>query len=432
MTIATAKSTAIIELPRFRRDQWDVIRHPAQIKVLAMGRRWGKTVLGGAAALGVAAAGGSVAWCAPQYKNTRPLWRVVERNLAHLQKRGLAKILISDRVVQFSNGGFLGIYSLDNPDSVLGERFHLVVVDEAARVKAEAWHEALLPTLADFGGSALLISTPKPGWYRDEWYRAVADGGDYMAAFTAPTSANPNPNIQQAFIKARERLPERIFRQEWLAEFVESSGQVFPRIREAVYGPAENSPAAGSGQFIIGVDLAMQQDYTVFTVLDIVRMRVVEIQRIQKILYSTQIERLAGLAERYDPLAIVVEQNSKEEVVQQMFERGLPIVPFVTSNASKTAIVNRLVLEFEKGNIEIPDDTDLIGELNSFEMFPLASGHMRYSAPHGLHDDMVMSLCFAVWGSDKAVAERRRRDALKPVSARGLFQNAGKRVKDRA
>lgn len=431
MTIATAKSTAIIELPQFRPDQWRIVKHPAQIKVLSMGRRWGKTVLGGAAALGTAAAGGSVAWCAPQYKNTRPLWRVVERNLSFLQKRGLCKILISDRVVQFANGGFLGIYSLDNPDSVLGERFHLVVIDEAARVKPEAWHEALLPTLADFGGDAILISTPKPGWYRDEWYRAKNDG-EYMAAFTAPTNANPMPTIQSAFEKARERLPERIFRQEWLAEFVESSGQVFPRIREAVYGPAENSPAAGSGQFVIGVDLAMKQDYTVFTVLDMVRMRVVEVVRMQKVMYSTQVERLAGLAGRYDPLAIIVEQNSKEEVVQQMFDRGLPIVPFVTSNASKTAIINRLVLAFEHGTIEIPDDPDLIGELNSFEMSALTSGNMRYSAPPGLHDDMVMSLAFAVDGAGKAEAARRRREVLQPVRASGLFSNAGKRAKDRA
>jgi phage terminase large subunit-like protein len=389
-----------IELPRFRRDQWAIIQHPARIKVLSMGRRWGKTVLGGAMAISVAAAGGLVAWGAPEYKNTRPLWRMVEQRLAVAQKAGLCRILKADRMVEFTNGGFLGVYSLDNADSVLGEKFHLAIVDEAARVKPEAWHEALLPTLADYGGSALLISTPKPGWYRDEWYRAQADG-EYMAAFTAPTSANPMPFIQEAFQMARQRLPDRVFRQEWLAEFVNEGGQVFPRIRDAVYGPAENAPVDG-GQYVIGVDLAMKQDYTVFTVVDVVRQRVVEVERIQRVMYSTQVERLVGLAARYRPTAIVVEQNSREEVIQQMFDRGLPIVPFLTTNATKTSVINGLVLAFEQGTISIPDSDLLLNELSAFEMSALPSGSMKYSAPEGLHDDMVMSLAFAWWGATQA------------------------------
>lgn len=395
-------SRPVVDLPRLRADQWAIVQHPARIKVLSMGRRWGKTVLGGAMAIGVAASGGLVAWGAPEYKNTRPLWRMVEQRLATAQKAGLCRILKADRMVEFTNGGFLGVYSLDNADSVLGEKFHLAIVDEAARVKPEAWHEALLPTLADYGGSALLISTPKPGWYRDEWYRARADG-EYMAAFTAPTSANPNPHIQEAFRMARERLPERVFRQEWLAEFVSDSGQVFPRIREAVYGPAENAPDAGSGQFVIGVDLAKTVDFSVFTVIDINRRRVVEIVRIQRQDYTLQIERLVGLHARYRAQAVIVETNNTgAPVIEQLYARGLPVIPFTTTNATKAAIINALVLAFEQGTVSIPDDETLINELNAFEIDVLPSGLSRYSAPEGLHDDMVMSLAFAWWGATQA------------------------------
>jgi phage terminase large subunit-like protein len=397
-----ANNRVTIDLPRLRRDQWAIVQHPAQIKVLSMGRRWGKTVLGGAMAISVAAAGGLVAWGAPEYKNTRPLWRMVESRLAPAQKAGLCRVLKADRMVEFSNGGFLGVYSLDNADSVLGEKFHLAIIDEAARVKPEAWHEALLPTLADYGGSALLISTPKPGWYRDEWQKARADG-EYMAAFTAPTSDNPNPNIRQAFEMARERLPDRVFRQEWLAEFVNDSGQVFPRIRDAVYGLAENAPDAGSGQFVIGVDLAKTVDYSVFTVADVQRRRVVEIVRLHRQDYTLQIERLAGLAARYNAQAVIVETNNTgAPVIEQLHMRGLPVVPFTTTNATKAAIVNALVLAFEQGTIEIPDDEQLINELNAFEIDVLPSGLSRYSAPEGQHDDMVMSLAFAWWGITSA------------------------------
>jgi len=39
--------------------------------------------------------------------------------------------------------------------------------------------------------------------------------------------------------------------------------------------------------------------------------------------------------------------------------------------------------------------TALIGELQAFEAVKTPSGMMRYSAPAGLHDDMVMALAFA-------------------------------------
>ena len=40
-----------------------------------MGRRWGKTVLGGTVCGNALAQHGRVAWIAPTYKNTRPMWR---------------------------------------------------------------------------------------------------------------------------------------------------------------------------------------------------------------------------------------------------------------------------------------------------------------------------------------------------------------------
>jgi hypothetical protein len=51
-----------------------------------MGRRWGKTVLGGALSVGTASQGASVAWVVPTYKNGRSLWRWAERVTAELRQ----------------------------------------------------------------------------------------------------------------------------------------------------------------------------------------------------------------------------------------------------------------------------------------------------------------------------------------------------------
>src|SRR5689334_11939507 len=99
-----------------------------------MGRRWGKTVLGSALSLATASQGGRVAWVVPSYRNGRPLWRAAETAVGNLKRDGLVDVNRSERTIEFSNGGGLGIYSADSPDSMRGEAFHLVVEDEAARI----------------------------------------------------------------------------------------------------------------------------------------------------------------------------------------------------------------------------------------------------------------------------------------------------------
>ena len=75
--------------------------------------------------------------------------------------------------------------------------------------------------------------------------------------------------------------------------------------------------------------------------------------------------------------------------------RGLNIVPFTTTSATKQAIIQNLQAAFENGELGIIDDPVLIGELLSFESKRNASGSFSYSAPDGMHDDCVMSLAIA-------------------------------------
>jgi hypothetical protein len=183
----------------------------------------------------------------------------------------------SERSIETKRGGFLGIYSGDNIDSIRGESFHLAVIDEAARIPETAWADAIMPTLADFDGSAILISTPKgKNWFWQEWVRGQAQGRD-VASWQAPTNQNPSPQIRKAFEKARDRVTEQSFRQEWMAEFLEG-GEVFRRIREAATATAQDARIDGH-EYIIGVDLGKLNDFTVFTVIDTITNEVVYVDR---------------------------------------------------------------------------------------------------------------------------------------------------------
>lgn len=359
-----------------------------------MGRRWGKTVLGGTTSLYFASQGAKVAWAVPSYKNGRPLWRWAENTVASLRKTRQVDVSRAERVMQFPGGGFLGIYSMDNEDSIRGEAFHLVIVDEAARIPEGAWTDAIMPTLADYGGRAILISTPKgKNWFWTEWLRGEMRN-EGIASWQAPTRDNPNPRIKRAADMVKDRVPERTYRQEWLAEFVEDGG-VFRRVRENATAAKRTGPEEGH-TYVIGADWGKTDDFTVFIVLDTTTKSVVHMDRSNHVDYTVQRARLMALCERWQPAVVVAESNSMGmPIIEALARDRLPVRPFATTHASKTAIIDGLALAFERDDIKIINDPVLVGELQSYEAIRLPSGLTRYSAPDGMHDDAVMSLALA-------------------------------------
>lgn len=389
----------MIVLPQLRNDQARIVGfargNQANTAVVAMGRRWGKSTMAGALCTLAAARGARVAWVVPSYKNGRPLWRNVERYLAPLERLRRARLNKSERVAEIVGAGSLGIYSADNPTSILGEAFHLVVIDEAARIAEEVWTDTIQPTLADYGGKAILISTPKGrNWFWREWVRG-REGDPLVRSFQAPSADNPNPRIKAAADAARTRVPERTYRQEWLAEFIDDSNDVFRGVRQCITATEQASAIAGH-YYVIGADWAQSQDYTVYTVIDCTLGAVVHIDRFTDIDYGTARDRLKALWHRFDRCAIVAEQNGIGlPIIEDLWRDGVPVQPFTTTNASKGEAIGALILAFEQHKLSLIDYEPLILELEIFESERLPSGLIRYAAPAGHHDDCVMSLAFA-------------------------------------
>lgn len=362
-----------------------------------MGRRWGKTVLGGTVVLNTLRQHGRVAWITPTFKNSRPLWRWSVNATAKEVASDKIRLSRADRTLETRRGGFLGLYSADNIDSIRGEAFHLVVLDEAARIDEDAWTDAIMPTLADYDGDAILISTPKgKNWFYVEYLKGQEDG-QHVASWQAATNNNPNPNIRNAFDLAKHRVAERTFRQEWLAEFVEG-GEVFRHIDRAATADRQESAQPGH-QYVFGIDFGRVEDYTVVTVLDITDNAVVNVDRYNTIDWSMQVERIIGLYQRFQPTVILAERNSMgDPIINTLYEKELPVSPFITTNATKQTIVDGLALAFEQSRIRIINDSVLINELQAFEATLLPSGLVKYGAPSGLKDDCVMSLALAWYG----------------------------------
>lgn len=387
--------TVTITLPRPHQAQANVIAQAARFNVVDCGRRWGKTLLGINRLATPETLPYPAAWFAPTYKMMLEVWRDVERLFQPIKLRANAQ----ERRIELTTGGLVEFWSLDNPNAGRGRKYRRAIIDEAAMVPRlmEAWNYAIRPTLADYRGDAWFMSTPKG---RNGFWQMYQWGLDPAMAewrcWQMPTAANPF--IDTAEIAAmRQAMPERVFAQEVLAEFIDDAGGVFRRVMDAATAVEEDAPV--TGPYIFGVDWGKSSDFTVITVMDATTASVVKLERFNQIDYAVQVGRLAALAERFSPALIVAERNSMgDPLIEQLQRQGLPVAPFTTTNATKTRAIDELAMAFERGSIRILNDPVLIGELQAYEMERLPSGMLRYSAPAGMHDDCVMSLAIAWQG----------------------------------
>ena len=396
-----------IKPPPLHEGQLAVWNSPARFKVLCCGRRWGKTMLGALECIATAVKGGHAWWVGPSYPVAGIGWRQIKKLAAQID--GAVKNEVERRVT-LPGGGWAQVKSADNPDSLRGEGLDLVVADECAYIKEAAWTEALRPALSDRQGRAIFISTPAGrNWFWHLWMRGE-QGDDGWQSWRFPTASNPFI-VAEEIDEAQRTLPERIFRQEYLAEFIEDSGTVFRRVREATTATPKKRSACAA----IGIDWGKHNDFTVLTAID-PDGRMIAWDRFNQIDYAVQLGRLEAMIDQYQPRMIVPEMNSMgEPLVEQLQRKHGNVHGFRTTNQSKAQLVEDLVLAFERGEIGIFDEPILVNELQAFELDRLPSGMIRYAAPDGMHDDAVISLGLAWHGL------KRLRPAVLQVQANPFY-----------
>jgi hypothetical protein len=128
----------------------------------------------------------------------------------------------------------------------------------------------LRPTLTDYQGGAWFLSTPKSlNYFYTLFKRGQNDAGNDHGVWKSwqfPTVANPYLPAEE-ITAAEQELPERTFLQEYRAQFIEDAGAVFRRVLEAMR-PCLQKRRQDGHRYVIGVDWARVNDFTVFVVVD--------------------------------------------------------------------------------------------------------------------------------------------------------------------
>ena len=205
--------------------QKEILNSPARFKVVASGRRFGKTYASIAAV--AQAARFPNRKCMMVFPSYRMAKQIVFDDLIQLlkSKNWVKKINQSDLTVTLVNNSQIMLRSADNPDSIRGVGLDFVVIDEAADVDEEAWTAVIRPTLSDRLGSALIIGSPKGrNWFFDLYENAKLYDDWQSWQFTTAAGGNVT---ESELVQAKQDLDERTYQQEYLAQFVNYSGVIY-------------------------------------------------------------------------------------------------------------------------------------------------------------------------------------------------------------
>lgn len=375
----------------------------AETKVLACGRRWGKT---DACAVELLAKfvrdlsfRGLVV--APTLDQARLVFDrfcdlleaargVLDLPLPKIRGSPFPQLTVEDRRVAARSG--------HRPRSLRGHEADHIVVDEAAFLPEGMVGEVLAPMMATTAGTLTLASTPNG--FNGFWRRFIRGrpGGPIWSR-SAPSSENPR--VRPEFLAAqREVVSERTYAVEYEAKFEAVEGQIFPpTVVERALAPHCND---ARGDVYIGVDWGQHEDYTAVCVVQGTRsfawlLETLRLRRLPQ--WQSQIDRVAEVIARYPFANVRCDSTGTQDSLMERLRESAPrasIHGLDFAGGRKAVLIDRLASQFDRDAFRMRPNPILQEELASFTARRSPSGHTRMEAATG-HDDMVVALAMAVF-----------------------------------
>ncbi len=328
-----------------------------RFRVVCTGRRFGKTLCLAAELLdrGGSECGGDYGWVAPTYNVAErgiEAFRTIAEGFVHVAGRAPSRI-------EFSGpAGPVRIWflSADNPDNIRGYGFQGLVIDEAASIPQDVWQYVLRPTISQTLGWAVFVSTPKGrNWFHDLHTRGLDEFETDYASFVFPSNASPY-FPQSEWDDARRTLPEDVFRQEYMAEFLEDSAGVFRNVEDCLF-TTEDTKSAKVRTAIIGCDVAKHTDFTVLIAMDAETGRCFAMDRFNHLDWPIQRERIVDFVRRYRG-RLIMDATGVGDPVFDDLKRVCPDVEgFKLTQGSKVDLIQRLVVAIEQRRVSWPCDS---------------------------------------------------------------------------
>lgn len=329
----------------------------------------------------------SVWWVAPVFSQAEIAFNRMRNQIS---VKGFFRVNESKLRLTTPNGAHIQFKSAEKPDNLYGDDVYAAVFDEFTRSREEAWF-ALRSTLTKTKGKCKFIGNVKG---KKNWgYRLALkakSGEDNMAYFriTAYDAVKEGLLTEAEIEQAKRDLPETVFKELYLAEPNDDGSNPFgiDHIKRCLKG-FSTQPT-----FAWGIDLAKSTDWTVVFGVDSMGM-VTTIERFQKDWESTKNEILKITVNHNTP--ILIDSTGVGDPIVEQLQRMRPnIEGFKFTSASKQQIMEGLAVAIQQGKTSVITGTHR-DELEAFEYEYTRTG-VRYSAPEGVHDDIVCAHALAI------------------------------------
>lgn len=386
----------MIQTPRLSNKQRDIVDacKSNKVVVVSTGRQCGKTFTDQIMALyWLLNEGMDVGFFEPTYKQCKKVYKDMRKWLMKLP-RNVFIFNGTDLTITFAKTGkTISFWTAEN-DNCRGLTFQAVIVDEACFVKDDIFTAAILPTvsvaLSKGTGRLLLTSTPKTrNWFYDYFVKSMSD--KVSITFTSEEGGLLSADYLDM---ARKVTPAHIYRNEYLAEFVDSGDGIFD-YTDCIENTTE---VVGT---VAALDIGIKNDATVLTVMN--KERVISIYRWVGEDWTLLVNKINDTLRLHGKPQLYVETNGVGQVPYQMLRKLYGSAnPWATTNKSKNDVINKLSADFQSKNIKIINDKQLITELDNFEYkYDPSTSALKYGARNGFNDDCVMSLAIANYHRNK-------------------------------
>jgi len=390
-----------IVLPIPHPKQKEIEDSDAKRKVVITGRRFGKTTHAARKAVRGLLHSKRVLYAAPVEAQTEVFWRYCKAWLAPLLSYGLYKSE-SPRLLRLEGLESLGeiqARTAFKPDSLRSDYADELILDEYAYQDPAVWEDVCQPMLLDTNGNAIFYTTPNLKNHAYILYlKAKADTTGRWQAWHGTTYDNPHLS-QEVIDELVADMTEDSVRQEIMAEFLESAGQVF-RPHPADFVPAktfaEQVETHAGHRLVSGIDWGRISDATVQSLGCATCSKELFLDRFIDVDYPTQRDRIKGVYTRYQEKGFEVELLGESNSmglpnIEQLREDGVPILEWWTSHQSKAQLVQALRLCFEQRAWTWLDDPLGKQEIETYAASVTIHGNVTYNAPKGLTDDIVIA-----------------------------------------
>ncbi len=207
--------------------QQEVFKDPTRFKVIAAGRRCGKSRLAATTLLieGLRCPPGSaVLYVSPTMGQSR---QIIWDLLLSLGRDVIQTSHVNNLDITLINGARIYVRGADRPDTLRGVSLTYAVLDEVADIKVEAWEQVIRASLSDKKGRAIFIGTPKGrNWFYDLFNLGKNENDSEWRSWHFTTKDNPMIDPKE-IESAKKTLSSFSFKQEYMASFDTAGSDIF-------------------------------------------------------------------------------------------------------------------------------------------------------------------------------------------------------------